>query len=220
MPDILVVGGGPAGSLTASMLAADGREVTLIEEHDTIGTPVHCAGIVSDSLLRSIPVSPEILSVLRRARVIFPDGRTFELERSSPFGYIIDRPDLDRKLCSHAEKNGVEIQMGTCFNSLSYDTNKVVSDTNKGEIRSDLIIGADGQASDVAAAVDAGYSKEYLLGAQADVPCEDFDNDLMELRIGNKVAPGFFSWKVPAGENTVRYGLCVVPSAGNVTSYL
>lgn len=91
-----------------------------------------------------------MLNTIRRAEVVFPDGRTFELERSSPFGYIIDRPDLDVRLADMAEKNGVDIQLGTCFNSLSYKDGKVVSETNKGSVESDLLIGADGQASDVA----------------------------------------------------------------------
>lgn len=42
----------------------------------------------------------------------------------------------------------------------------------------------------------------------------------MELRIGNKVAPGFFAWKIPLGDDTVRYGLCVVPGSGNASAYL
>ncbi len=215
-----MVGAGPAGSLTASKLAADGHEVTLLEEHERIGEPMHCAGVVSDSFLRSIPVTPEVLSCIRHAKVVFPGGRMLELERSTPFGYMIDRRDLDVKLADYAVRNGVDLRMGTCFTAANHARDSITAITNKGEIDGDLLVGADGQNSVVAASIGAGYSREYVLGAQADVPMEADNDDSMLLRIGNKVAPGFFSWKIPKDDGYVRYGLCITPGHGNASNYL
>ena len=203
------------------MLAADGRDVVMLEEHDKIGVPVQCAGVVSDSFLRSIPVSPEIVSCIRHARVVFPGGRTLELERSSPFGYMIDRTDLDVKLADYAVKNGVDLRMGTCFNTVVHNPNSVTVVTNKGEIEGDILVGADGHDSPVAATIGAGYSKEYLIGYQVDVPArEDTEQGTMVLKMGNKVAPGLFAWTIPRDDDTVRYGLCVSPGAGSPTAYI
>lgn len=220
MADIIVVGGGPAGSLSASMLAADGRDVVMLEEHDKVGLPVHCAGVVSDSFLRSIPVSPEIVSCIRHARVVFPGGRTFDLERSSPFGYMIDRTDLDQKLADYAVKNGVDLRLGTCYNTVIRNPNSVTVVTNKGEIDGDLLVGADGENSAVAASIGAGYSKEYLIGYQVDVKCRSDEPDTMVLKMGNKVAPGLFAWKIPKDDDTIRYGLCVSPGVGSPVTYI
>ena len=45
--DAIVVGGGPAGLYAASKLAQAGFSVTLIEEHQSIGEPVHCTGVLA-----------------------------------------------------------------------------------------------------------------------------------------------------------------------------
>ena len=49
--DVVVVGSGPAGSMTAQQVAKSGFKVALIEEHKTIGNPVHCAGLVTTRTL-------------------------------------------------------------------------------------------------------------------------------------------------------------------------
>ena len=44
--DVAVIGGGPAGLHGAARLAAEGYSVQLFEEHDVLGEPVHCTGVL------------------------------------------------------------------------------------------------------------------------------------------------------------------------------
>ncbi len=44
--DVVVVGGGPAGLIAARELASAGSRVRVLEEHDVIGAPVHCTGVL------------------------------------------------------------------------------------------------------------------------------------------------------------------------------
>ena len=73
MRDVIIVGGGPAGSKTAAMLAKD-RDVLVIEEHPKVGEPVQCAGLVTERSIELSGVRPDIINRFRGANVIFPDG--------------------------------------------------------------------------------------------------------------------------------------------------
>ena len=44
--DALIVGGGPAGLFAARELARRGFSVVLFEEHERVGDPVHCTGVL------------------------------------------------------------------------------------------------------------------------------------------------------------------------------
>ena len=79
MSGITVVGGGPAGSMSAMYLAASGRDVTVIEEHRESGKPVHCAGMLSPETVRMSGVSPDILGSANSADVVFPNGKVLSI---------------------------------------------------------------------------------------------------------------------------------------------
>ena len=45
--DVVVVGGGPGGSVAAKLLAEKGAKTIMLEEHPQIGLPEHCVGMTN-----------------------------------------------------------------------------------------------------------------------------------------------------------------------------
>ena len=45
--DAIVIGAGPAGSSAAREIASAGFKVGLFEEHEAVGIPQHCTGMLS-----------------------------------------------------------------------------------------------------------------------------------------------------------------------------
>lgn len=210
MPDVTVVGGGPAGSLSARLLAASGLEVVVLEEHKQAGVPMHCAGMLSPETIRLSGVQPDILGMVNSADVIFPDGRVLDIGRRTPMIYAVDRVDLDQKLADKACEFGVDFRYGIKCNRAVTDSKCATVDTNAGTIRSDIVVGADGPSSKISTSIGHNLPLEIIVGMQVDVKYRMEDQERMVLRIGNSVAPGFFSWQLPMGDIT-RIGLCVSP---------
>lgn len=212
MYDAVVIGGGPAGSKAAELLAKD-RDVLVLEEHSEPGVPVECAGLVTDEVIDLSGVRPDILNVLYGANVFFPGGGKISVKSGWPKANLIDRADLDRKLAWKAADAGAEYRYNEKYMGHSIGDRSVV-ESDKGKTECSLIIGADGHSSKVAMSLCADNSpREYVRGFQMDIRKKYDEPDMMNLRLGSEIAPGFFSWEIPFGEY-VRVGLCTSWSAG------
>ena len=44
--DVVIVGAGPVGGRAATLLSQDGLRVLMVEEHEEVGRPFQCAGLV------------------------------------------------------------------------------------------------------------------------------------------------------------------------------
>ena len=44
--DVVVIGAGPTGCYSACELARAGYDVLLLEEHEQVGEPQHCTGVI------------------------------------------------------------------------------------------------------------------------------------------------------------------------------
>jgi digeranylgeranylglycerophospholipid reductase len=208
--DVIVVGAGPAGCKTAELAARAGLKVLLLEEHEEIGKPVQCTGIVSH---RIIPLSglgrKIVVNTVYKAR-FYAKNSFLELTSPKPV-YVIDRHKLDKLLAEKAAKVGVEIITNSRFICFEKDELLTVK-TSSGVYKAKMLVGADGPNSTVARAAGIEQPKDYLVGYQETVNA-DFSDNIVELWFGRDIAPDFFAWVVPENKEYARVGLAAKRSA-------
>ncbi|MBS3815419.1 MAG: NAD(P)/FAD-dependent oxidoreductase [Hadesarchaea archaeon] len=213
MNDITIIGGGPTGCFTASKLAEKGFEVTILEEHAEIGQPMCCAGILGARGLKEIGLDPERLALSELQGAVFhtPAGDSISLSRDKTEAYVIDRANFDREMAEKSVRAGANLHLKSkCIDisakedAVSVRTRNLGSGDTK-EIKSRLIIGADGPNSFVGRELGLIKNYEFLNCAQIEAMA-DINENTAELYFDNNYSPGFFSWIIPAGES-FRVGL-------------
>ena len=110
--DVLVVGAGPGGGNAALQCARLGLNTILIEDHDEIGTPVHCGECISDVACQNLGLTlPEhvISKEVKGIRVIFPDGTEKCL---SEHGYVLEKHLFEQWIAESAVSEGAKLSLG------------------------------------------------------------------------------------------------------------
>ena len=210
MYDSIIVGGALAGSRTAELLARNGRKVLLIEEHEKIGLPCKCTGLVSwrtPEILKKLP-KRLVVNKLDKGKFYAPDGSSFVL-KSKKAAYVLDRTGLDKFLFEQAVKAGAEVKTEH-FETFKYNNSHVEVKTNNGVYKTKILIGADGANSTVAQQANLPMPKNIFVGLQT-TATGNFEQ-FAELWFGKKTAPNFFAWVVPENEEIARIGVSTTTS--------
>ena len=99
--DVIVVGGGPAGLIAARELATAGHSVRVLEEHDAIGTPVHCTGVLGLDAFDELNLSRRaIVGGADAARFVSPNGTAVVIGAEQVRAAVVDRAIFDRQLAA------------------------------------------------------------------------------------------------------------------------
>ncbi|MCS7284145.1 MAG: geranylgeranyl reductase family protein [Hydrogenobacter thermophilus] len=158
MYDLVVVGGGPAGSSCAYHASKNGLKVLLLEKHKVPRFKL-CAGCLSKRISSHLPDGWEklVLNRIRGGVLGYSNKESFELLTDREIAYIVDRAEFDAFLLEKAQEEGVEVLQECEVLSIEANSGKCKVITSKGSFYADFLVGADGFYSTVAKAL--GYKK-------------------------------------------------------------
>jgi len=221
--DVIVVGGGPAGSWTARHAAMRGMSVLVLEKDREIGIPVRCAeGVSEEGLLRVVDTVPErwIAQRISGVQLISPDGTVVQ-SNVNGLGMTLHRRIFDADLAAMAGEAGADVVTRAYVHGLIMRDGfacgvKVRHMGREYEIRSTLVVGADGVESRVGrwAGLDTVTPlKEMDPCVQMVLANIDIEPDVVRLYFGQDVAPGGYLWVFPKGPRMANVGLGISGTA-------
>jgi flavin-dependent dehydrogenase len=175
-PDVIVVGGGPAGSVTATLLAERGVRVLLCDKarfprHKACSEYVNAAGA---RLLRQLGLADALVASGAHAMpamlIHAPGGgrflAEFDPDGSGTHALGLSRFRLDALLLDRARQAGVDVREGAHVRDLLRERGRVCGvvatiDGQREVIRAPLTIGADGRHSLVCRALDLASTPRW-----------------------------------------------------------
>ncbi len=166
------------------------------EDHDAIGDPVHCTGVLSASAFDEFDLPRHtILNPLTTVRFVSPAGVEVKYSPAAAEAVVIDRGAFDRGLAANATAAGAEIRFNTRVQSFEFTSDGVHASTAGGRISARLAVLAGGASYLLQRRLGLGLPRAYLQTAQRELPAESLGD--VELHFGRAVAPGGFAWAVP-----------------------
>jgi geranylgeranyl reductase family protein len=226
MADVLIVGGGPAGSATAIELLRHGHRVTLLDKA-RFPRPKPCAEYISPGVVKQLQRlgvwstvqaaggagTQLIAPVLRGFMLTSPAGHSATGDFVEGFGTAITRSNLDALLLEHARCLGAEVVEGCRVGDLLWDDGRVsgvatqLANGKPATFRARLVVGADGLRSVVARRLKALRQPEGPphLGLVSHYTGVADLKPYGEMHIGH----GAYCGTAPLGDGLVNVGMAV-----------
>lgn len=192
---VVTVGAGPCGLYASRLLSGLGHEVTILEEHPSVGRPVQCAGLVGTPVVERFGREAVINTI--DSALIRLGTRSLELHRPG-VAHVLDRTRFDASFAS-----GLDIATSSHVTGVRAAGDGTYRVDAAGTVyEADLVIGADGPCSVVRKSMGFSAEVRQYTACQErivqDVP--DEHHVLVE------VCRPFFSWAIPEGGGILRVG--------------
>jgi len=193
--NVLVVGGGPAGTTAARFLAENGIDVILLERNLSFIKP--CSGGMPKSAFEEFHIPGTIIrKEVDHIKLISPQDKEIHISLKGGKIAIVTRGEFDSFLRHLAHKKGAQVLEGACMQIVQdklYRTEVNVG-TEKTHIVSEYIIAADGVNSRVRTILGIKPCQAvFTVSEQINEPLTEY----CEFWFGSNHAPGFYSWIFP-----------------------
>jgi digeranylgeranylglycerophospholipid reductase len=221
--DVVIVGAGPAGSVTARFAAETGAKVLVIERRQEIGVPVLCGEGVSRKIDNwgMLEGSRWIAGKMEGARIFSPDGTMVKLSAEmagNETGYVVYRDIFDQELARLAARSGAKFMMNTNATGLLKEKDKIKGVKAKHqeeefEIEADIVVGTDGVESKIGqwAGIETRLDpKDLETCCQYTLTNIDCKDAFCDFYLGKKIAPGGYIWVFPKGKDIANVGIGVL----------
>ncbi|HUQ22381.1 MAG TPA: geranylgeranyl reductase family protein [Gaiellaceae bacterium] len=198
--DVIVVGAGPAGSMSAYFLAAEGLSVLLLDRA-RFPRDKPCGGGVTGRAAAILPFSidPVVEDVVDRLEIGLSYSRRFERRSEKPLIYMTRRVLLDAFLVERAREAGAVFRDGTKVTEVQLRDGDAVVRAKDWTGTCGVVIGADGTNGITARALGCDRARVHLVALEADLSYDTVDRDRYRgravLQLG--AVPGGYGWIFP-----------------------
>ncbi len=199
--DFVIGGGSVAGLAFAAEAAKRKASVLVLEEHETIGEPEKCDGLVSLRGLRSRGYTPNrdvIQNQITSALIHSPQGRHFAVNATSLEVVVLDRSSYDKQLARLAESHGAVVRTGTRVAGTEQSSDEVSVSANGDRITARFYVDATGPAS--------SPRRGIMPAAKYEVEGDWIREHVVEVFLNRELYPGFFAWVIPYGKRHAKVG--------------
>lgn len=196
MFDVAVVGAGPAGLHLAKLCEKMGYKTCLFEEHERIGVPLSCSGLISSNIEGFFPGISGWEAVENRvSRAVLHSRRsTFSLGKPGA-AYVVDRTKFDQKLRSFLDS---EVKLSCRVSSVREGEECMILKTDRGDFRAEMVVGSDGPLS----IVGSGMVKKDIFRGLIAVTCREGRGENVDLYFRPSMSKDGFLWRIPRGDRT------------------
>ena len=206
---MIVAGAGPAGSMTARLLANRGARVLLLDKQ-RFPRDKPCGGGVTlrAAALQEIDLSPVIEGTIHGARFTLRLGEAFDRRFEQPLTYMTQRSRLDAYLAERAAEAGAEFHDGVALREIDpaftgTSSFNLTVRTDSDSYTTHILIGADGANGLVGRTLGLRPEYEEAVGLEGNVPytremAADW-RDVFALDLGGMA--GGYGWVFPKGDH-------------------
>lgn len=220
--DLVVVGGGPAGSSAAFTAAKNGIKVALLEKENSIAETVRTSGVTWIQSIKEFGIPDDCFNPIKNFSFCSPNNE-ITISDTVPKAAVLDVRKTYRWLAHEAKKAGADIFVKTNINDvIKNDEGDIVGVSGvgpNGEIifHSKVVIDASGFSSTVCKAMGFVTQWErFGAGAEYEVEVENIDSQTWWLMVGQQYSPAGYAWIFPLGGNMARIGVGVGKPESNV----
>jgi geranylgeranyl reductase family protein len=148
--DVIVIGAGPAGSLTAYRLARAGWSVLLLDKARFPRRKV-CGGGLTERARQEIPfdITPVIHQTVTWGYLGFRGRQVCTIDGQRPIAHLVDRTSFDDFLCRKAVEEAAQWHQGERLRTIRQTRHQVTVQTDQASYQARFAIGADGVHSQV-----------------------------------------------------------------------
>jgi digeranylgeranylglycerophospholipid reductase len=220
--DLVIVGGGPAGSSAAFAAAKNRIKVALLEKENTIAETVRTSGVTWIQNIKEFGIPDDCFNPIKNFSFCSPNNEV-TISDLIPRAAVLDVRKTYRWLANEAKQSGADIFVKMNVNSvLKNEKGDIVGvcatgPNGKVNFHSKIVIDASGFTSTVCKAM--GYVtqwKRFGAGAEYEVKVDHVDSETWWLMVGQKYSPAGYAWIFPLGNNIVRIGVGVGKPESNV----
>jgi len=227
--DVIVVGAGTAGCLTAKTVAKAGLDVCLIDrkKKEEIGEKV-CGDAVGkhhfDELGLAHPKGDELKSRIEGIKIYSPDLQTtFTVKSERLYGFILNRRAFGQRLLKEAVDAGARLLDFTMAIEPAlkdgFVTGLIAKDMkneSKTQLQSKVVVDASGfmailrKSLPPEIGIDLTVDNEDVEACYREIrklKTSDFNSEYCKIYLDQNQSPSGYHWIFPEGENTINTGL-------------